>query len=232
MLKVGLLFVVPSIYQMTRGIVVLFSALFSVWFLKRRVEKYKWFALFLVVLGVAVVSLAGATEEDPINEDMPILDPASCAPELSLKLVKGSNISTQALRTTIGVCIISLAQILAAAQFVFEESIMSPYPISPLELVGYEGVSGLVVILSAQVIAYIKYGITSNGRGSVFDMRTGLYQFFRNPHVYGASIVMMVATGMYNYFALTVTRALSATHRSTIDAFRTILIWIVWLGFR
>lgn len=76
LLNVGLLFVVPSIYQMTRGTVVIFSALFSVWFLRRRVERYKWFALFLVVLGVAVVSVAGATKQDPISEDSPRLPPA------------------------------------------------------------------------------------------------------------------------------------------------------------
>ena len=76
LLNVGLLFVVPSIYQMTRGTVVLFSALFSVWFLRRRVERYKWFALFLVVLGVAIISVAGATKQDPISKDCPRLPPA------------------------------------------------------------------------------------------------------------------------------------------------------------
>lgn len=231
MLNVGLLFVVPSIYQMTRGTVVLFSALFSVWFLRRRIERYKWFALFMVVLSVAVVSVAGATKQDPISEDPPPLHPAMHAPELSLHAVDLTGASSvHALRTTIGVCIVSAAQILAAAQFVLEEVIMSRYPIQPLELVGYEGVSGLIVMLSAQVIAHITYGNTNDGRGSVFDMRTGWHQITQNPRIYTASILMMATTGLYNYFALTVTRSLSATHRSTIDTFRTILIWIVGLA--
>lgn len=234
MLNVGLLFVVPSIYQMTRGTVVLFSALFSVWFLRRRVERYKWFALLLVVLGVTVVSLAGATKQDPISEDPPHLPPTIYAPELSLDAVETARLtsasSVHALKTTIGVCIVSAAQILAAAQFVLEEVIMSRYPIAPLELIGYEGVSGLIVMLSAQVIAHITYGSTNNGRGSIFDMSTGWYQIIRNPRIYTASILMMASTGVYNYFALTVTRSLSATHRSTIDTFRTILIWAVGLG--
>ena len=234
LLNVGLLFVVPSIYQMSRGTVVLFSALFSVWFLGRHVERYKWFALFLVVLGVAVVSLAGATKQDPTGEGLPRLPPAMHAPKSSLDAVETSRlthaISVHALRTTIGVCIISVAQIFAAAQFVLEESIMSRYPIAPLELVGYEGVSGLIVILSAQVVAHVIYGSTNDGRESVFDMHTGWHQITHNPRIYTASILMMASTGVYNYFALTVTRSLSATHRSTIDTFRTILIWIVGLG--
>ena len=234
LLNIGLLFVVPSIYQMTRGSVVFFSALFSVWFLKHRIERSKWFALFLVILGVAVVSLAGATERDPVDEVPPRSTLVTHARELSLDAIRTSRSShvssNHALRTTIGVCIISIAQIFAAAQFVIEESIMSRYTIKPLELVGYEGVSGLVVILSAQAIAHFAYGSIPDGRESVFDMRIGWHQITHNPRIYTASFLMMVATGVYNYLALTVTRSLSATHRTSIDAFRTLFIWIVGLG--
>ena len=236
LLNFGLLFVVPSIYQMTRGSVVFFSALFSVWFLKHRIEKSKWFALFLVILGVAVVSLAGALERDRAGEVLPRSAMATYAREFSLDAIRTSRptytSSNHALRTAIGVCIISIAQIFAAAQFVLEESIMSRYSIAPLELVGYEGVSGLVVTLSAQVIAHITYGSIRDGRESVFDMRVGWHQISHNPRIYTASILMMVATGLYNYLALTVTRSLSATHRTSIDAFRTLVIWVVGLGLR
>ena len=220
---------------MTRGSVVFFSALFSVWFLKRRIERSKWFALSLIILGVAVVGLAGATERDPAGEVLPRPTLVTHARELSLDVFTTSRwthvSSKHALRTTIGVCIVSVAQIFAAAQFVIEESIMSHYPIAPLELVGYEGVSGLVVILSAQVIAHFAYGSTRDGSESVFDMRTGWQQITHNSRLYTASFLTMVATGVYNYLALTVTRSLSATHRTSIDDFRTLLIWIVGLGF-
>jgi drug/metabolite transporter (DMT)-like permease len=64
LMNVGLLFVAASIYQMTRGALVLFVGLFSVWFLKRHLGLYKWFSLFVVVFGVAVVGLAGAITRD------------------------------------------------------------------------------------------------------------------------------------------------------------------------
>lgn len=64
LMNVGLLFVVPSIYQMTRGALVLFVGLFSVIFLKRKLYLFQWFALFTVVLGVAIVGLAGALFND------------------------------------------------------------------------------------------------------------------------------------------------------------------------
>lgn len=63
LMNVGLLFVAASIYQMTRGALVLFVASFSVLFLKRRIEFYKWSALAIVVAGVAVVGVAGALDK-------------------------------------------------------------------------------------------------------------------------------------------------------------------------
>lgn len=63
LMNVGLLFVAASIYQMTRGALVLFVGLFSVIFLRRHLSAYKWFALFVVVFGVAVVGLAGIVEQ-------------------------------------------------------------------------------------------------------------------------------------------------------------------------
>ena len=59
-MNVGLLFVVASIYQMTRGALVLFVGLFSVLFLRRKLYAYHWISLVIVVLGVGVVGLAGA----------------------------------------------------------------------------------------------------------------------------------------------------------------------------
>ena len=142
----------------------------------------------LVVSGVAVVGLAGATEQDPTSGNSPPLTPTVYEPVLSWGAVKASY-STQAssehaLKTAIGICIISLAQILAAAQFVLEESIMSRYPIAPLQLVGYEGVAGLVVILSAQVIAHVTYGSTNGEQESLADMRTGWHQITHSNHSY------------------------------------------------
>jgi Nucleotide-sugar transporter len=65
LMNVGLLFVVASIYQMTRGALVLFVGLFSVIFLRRTLHLFQWFALVTVVLGVGIVGLAGAIYNDP-----------------------------------------------------------------------------------------------------------------------------------------------------------------------
>ncbi|GAT21573.1 integral membrane protein [Aspergillus luchuensis] len=70
LMNVGLLFVAASVYQMTRGALVLFVGLFSVLFLHRKLYLYHWLALFIVVLGVALVGLAGALFADNQGHDV------------------------------------------------------------------------------------------------------------------------------------------------------------------
>ena len=71
LMNVGLLFVAASIYQMTRGALVLFVGLFSVVFLKRHLGGWKWASLCIVVAGVAVVGLAGVFESKETKPTLP-----------------------------------------------------------------------------------------------------------------------------------------------------------------
>jgi hypothetical protein len=57
LVNVGLIMVPASIYQMVRGFLVVFVGLFSVIFLKRKLTRYQWGGLFLVVLGVSLVGM-------------------------------------------------------------------------------------------------------------------------------------------------------------------------------
>lgn len=57
LVNVGLIMVPASIYQMVRGFLVVFVGLFSVIFLKRRLNLSQWGGLFLVVLGVSLVGM-------------------------------------------------------------------------------------------------------------------------------------------------------------------------------
>lgn len=57
LMNVGLVYISASIYQMLRGSVVLFTATWSVLFLNRRHPTYRWFALFTVFVGIAIVGL-------------------------------------------------------------------------------------------------------------------------------------------------------------------------------
>lgn len=215
LMNVGLLFVAASIYQMTRGALVLFVGLFSVWFLKRHLGLYKWFSLFVVVFGVAIVGVAGAITRD---------DKATPSAILFAQGVETDGVSSQSLRTIIGVLLIAGAQIFTATQFVLEERIMEKYDMEPIKVVGWEGVFGFSVTLLVMVILHFAIGT------GYFNAREGLYQMTHYRAIAVSSVLIMISIGGFNFFGLSVTRTVSATSRSTIDTCRTLFIWIVSLG--
>ncbi|EEB06138.2 NST UDP-galactose transporter [Schizosaccharomyces japonicus yFS275] len=61
LMNVGLLFTSASVYQMTRGSLIIFVALFSMLFLQKRLTLQRWLCLAFVVLGVAIVGYSGSS---------------------------------------------------------------------------------------------------------------------------------------------------------------------------
>ncbi|KAH7001802.1 hypothetical protein EDB80DRAFT_719167 [Ilyonectria destructans] len=218
LMNAGLLMVAASIYQMTRGALVLFVGLFSVMFLGRRLWLFQWISLLGVVLGVAVVGLAGVISPDKKPES-PHQDESETEAGLS-----------DTARAIVGVLLIAGAQIFTATQFVLEEWILENSPIEPIRVVGWEGIFGFTVTLLAMVVLHLSIGITDAGRYGTFDMVEGWRQITENKQVLMSSILIMISIGGFNFFGLSVTRSVSATSRSTIDTCRTLFIWIVSLG--
>ncbi len=230
LMNVGLLFVAASIYQMTRGALVLFVGLFSVLFLKRKLYLYHWFSLVIVVLGVAIVGLAGAlftgdknspTSAGQGRKDMLLF----LAREIAAKAV-----APEVIRTITGILLIAFAQIFTATQFCVEEWILENYALEPLRVVGWEGIFGFSVTIIAQVILHFTVGVSKRGRNGYFDAREGYTQVLNDRLIAVSSILIMISIGGFNFFGLSVTRSISATSRSIIDTCRTLFIWIVSLG--
>ncbi|KAK3987951.1 hypothetical protein QBC44DRAFT_113657 [Cladorrhinum sp. PSN332] len=211
LMNAGLLLVAASIYQMTRGALVLFVGLFSVVFLRRHLHLFQWLSLVGVMTGVAIVGLAGAIQPDK-------------------KVSALDEVDSDALRVIIGVLMIAGAQIFTATQFVLEEWILERSEIEPIRVVGWEGLFGFSVTLLGMTVLHFAIGRTESGRYGPFDMVEGWRQFWEYRAVFVSSVLIMISIGGFNFFGLSVTRSVSATSRSTIDTCRTLFIWIVSLG--
>ncbi|TGZ79170.1 integral membrane protein [Ascodesmis nigricans] len=221
LMNVGLLFTAASIYQMTRGALIIFVGIFSVLFLKREVKGFQWFSMFLVVLGVAIVGMAGVFFPDPPPHER------LKSTELAIAGMKGLS---PVASTIIGVCLIAFAQIFTATQFVVEEWILEKYGLEPLKVVGWEGIFGFSITLLGMIILHILVGSTEAGRYGYFDAVEGWRQFTQYRVVAISSVLIMISIGGFNFFGLSVTRSISATARSIIDTCRTLFIWIVSLA--
>ncbi|CAO1630571.1 unnamed protein product [Sympodiomycopsis kandeliae] len=207
---------------MTRGALVLWVGIFSVLFLKRHLFLYQWLMLVTVMLGVSIVGLSGTILKD--------IDQSSANANANATAEEGSSLPvSEAVSALLGVILILFAQIFTAAQFVIEEKIMSRYEVDPLLAVGYEGVWGLSTVLLSMPILHYAIGSKPSGRGGYFDMYTGYNQITSSKNLIWSSIAIALSISLFNSCGLAVTRAISATARSTIDTTRTLGIWIVSL---
>lgn len=205
LMNAGLLLVAASIYQMVRGALVLFVGLFSVLFLKRRLGAWKWLSLFVVVLGVAIVGLAGALEKhDPDHhpsDDLPgdtrpgsehdLMLPVTTAHRAML-VIRDAVTTTEAhtaAESVLGVLLIAGAQIFTATQFVLEESIMEKYSMDPIQVVGWEGIFGFSVTLVGMGVLHI-----ANGQG-YFDAVEAFHEVFTNRTIAVTSLLIMISIG-------------------------------------
>jgi drug/metabolite transporter (DMT)-like permease len=192
LMNVGLLFVVPSIYQMTRGALVLFVGLFSVIFLRRKLHLFQWFALVTVVLGVAIVGLAGAIykekEKAPAETVMLLIRAAVSTVEKEAR-------TPEAIRTMVGVFLIAGAQVFTASQFVLEEYILEKYALEPLKVVGWEGLFGFLVTVFGMIVLHLAIGRTTKGQYGYFDMKEGFYEMTHFKEIGISSILIMISIG-------------------------------------
>lgn len=196
LMNAGLLFVAASIYQMTRGALVLFVGLFSVIFLKRHLGFWKWISLFVVVLGVAIVGLAGWLEKKELSPELPGDTQPEDGKDLIITRVlhlARDAISTMdapnAAQTVLGVFMIAGAQIFTASQFVLEESIMSTYTMDPIRVVGWEGIFGFSVTLIGMGVLH---GAIGHG---YFNANDAFREVFTNRAVGVTSLLIMISIG-------------------------------------
>ncbi|KAF7727627.1 hypothetical protein EC973_007285 [Apophysomyces ossiformis] len=206
-MNVGLLLTSASVYQMLRGAVVIFTGVFSYLFLNRKLRLYEWFSLSLVVAGVAVVGLSSA---------------------LSPQKKPGSVDSEDAdlhLQSILGMALVLGSQLFTASQFVIEEKIFMRYKVVPIEAVGLEGSFGLLSLFIAMPILHVILGKNH----PYFNIEQGFHDFFDTPAVWQTGVAISISIAFFNWFGLSITNTISATSRSTIDACRTLFIWMVSL---
>ncbi|KAE9406384.1 hypothetical protein BT96DRAFT_251360 [Gymnopus androsaceus JB14] len=224
LMHIGLLYTPVSIYQMTRGSLVLFVGFLSVVFLRRHLWLYQWVSLIVVMSGVTLVGFSGSLTKDTVKEAIvSLLNMPSHA-----NLPPPEPIDTpEATTVLVGVFFILFAQIFTATQFVVEEKIMSHYSVPPLVAVGFEGLFGAITILLVFPILAIP-AVAS--KSPFFDIPRGWHQIVNTPTVLYSGLAIACSISLFNFFGLSVTRHVSATARSLVDTCRTLAIWIVSLG--
>mmetsp|Transcript_10464 Transcript_10464/g.15298 ORF Transcript_10464/g.15298 Transcript_10464/m.15298 type:complete len:386 (-) Transcript_10464:20-1177(-) len=114
----------------------------------------------------------------------------------------------------------------AAAQFVIEEKIMTFYSAEPLEFVGWEGYWGLSWTV---VVLFAMFFIEGNDAGSQESAPNALSQILTSWSLFASVVGSALSIAFFNFFGLSITKYASSTTRATIDACRTLFVWLVSL---
>lgn len=105
-MNAGLILTPVSIFQMSRGALVLWVGILSVIFLRRHLWLYQWASLIIVTSGVCLVGLSGSLAKKALNDPVELLITATARPV------------DDPARVAIGVMLILFAQIFTACQYV------------------------------------------------------------------------------------------------------------------
>lgn len=195
---IALVYCSASVTQILRGFVIVFVLLFSICFLHRSPMRWQVVGVSSSVLGLIFIGIAA---------------------------ILGEGASGEILDMVLGIGLALVAQVFSATQFVFEEKFMKGHDIPPLYLVGWEGIFGSM--LTFCIVLPICYAIPGSDHGSYENFINSAYMMFNNGLLLGMQLLYFVSISFFNYMSLTMSKTLSATNRTLIDAMRTCVVWIV-----
>jgi len=219
---IGLVYCAPSIWQMLRGSIIIFTGLLSWVFLKRPLKGYQIFAICFTMVGLVAVGCSSYLDSlDHVKQ--------SSSYSTSLSDEDSSSVEHESpFQVVLGIIFILLGQFVAACQMVVEEKLLKGHNFAPMHIVGMEGSFGFVLMLFIVLPALFFIPGSQWGPFSykVYENSIdALYQMYYKPYILVMGILYCLSIAFYNFFGLSVTKYLTCVHRTLIDACRTIFVW-------
>ncbi|GMH67655.1 hypothetical protein TrRE_jg9720 [Triparma retinervis] len=198
-MNAGLCLTYASVFQMLRSAVVVFTAFMSVLILKRKLRAFHWVSIVFVVMGVSVVGY------------------------VSIKYSSDDSSRSQS-SVMLGNGLVIVAQAMVALQMVVEEKIINSHGAPALKAVGFEGVFGFTILGLLLVPLY--YIQVSGGVHDypIEDAVDALMQISNSGEIQIALCGYVMSIAFFNFFGISVTKAMSASHRMVLDSLRTIAV--------
>lgn len=204
LMNIGLLSVTASVYQMMRGAEMLFAAAFSVLFLHRTLNRNHYIGISCCVVGICLVGAASLLSGD------------------------GGATTVSTWQMFGGMSLIVVSQAVQAAQITFEDFFLSSMNISPLKIVGFEGLWGSAAMLLV-LLPIVQRLPGKDGGGVHEDSLDTLHMIGSNGVLVAILLIDMAALLFYNVSGMCVTGNLGAVFRTVLETTRTLFVWLVGL---
>ena len=220
-----------------RGSVIIFTGTNSCPHLRQRISLKKWASMIVILMGLIFVGLADVLQQVEKNGAhnstlANIMDSSSDNFAFDTKCVLND---TAISFEVVGNIMVVAAQIFYSFQFVYEEMLLSSYDIAPLQMVGWEGLYGLIIMLVMLVLlSYIDTGTcvfssSPSPPWKLADPMDGFVQLGNNGQllILFCSSVLLVPFKMSASIA--VTKEFNATTRMVFESIKCVIVWIVSL---
>ncbi len=202
LMNVGLFYTDASVYQMLRGILIVFNAILAIIFLKQKLYPHHWLGILLIVGGTAMVGVSSF-------------------------IYKKEDSAHVARNPLLGNALVIAAQVLAAIMMIVEEKILTTYPAQPLQVVGWEGFFGLSF---CTLVLFGLYWVPGGDYHSMENSVYAFAQMAQDWRLLLAVLGSVFSIAFFNFFGISITQRISSTTRSAIDSCRTFFIWMVSLA--
>lgn len=203
--SVALLYLIPSVWQMFRGSILLFTALFALCYRHQRLRAIDWIGVIVTVLGITIVGLSA------------ILNPGD----------GGSTIQNSSTgMKTLAMGLIIIAQGLQAFQTIVEEQLLHDVEASESEMVAFEGIWGL--FLQTFIAMPLANSLPENAGEGIFESSIESFKMlFSSWKLVGIILAYCIVIAGLNLTGMIVTAISTAIHRNIYEALRSIAVWVL-----
>lgn len=236
--NVGMMLTHASLYQMLRGATVVWTAVISYFWLKRRFNKVEMWGMGFVILGLSFVGLSSFASRSGTG--------AAAGNE---------NLNQQLL----GNLLVISAQVLHAYQGVCQERLVRLYNIPPLQMIGMEGLYGLgltlTLLAACLLFPFVSWGhnvrwvqtldagtgetarytnvtwIAEQLTGSVpyDDVVLAFDQLSSSAACVTCIVIYIFAGFLYNTLQMTIIKNVSAAATVMLGSLRNVTVWTTCL---
>jgi drug/metabolite transporter (DMT)-like permease len=196
---IAFLYIVASVWLLLRSALIIFSAILSIIFLKRKLYAYHWIGMSVIVIGLSLVGL-------------------------SALLSKHQQDNTHFMDMVFGIFLLMASLLIAAFQFTFEESLLKHRGFHALQVVGYEGLFGTIIM--TVLILPLFYAIPGPNVGSFENSLDALIQIKNSNALLLFILIYVVSSTLANFFSVQTGKLLNTIQRMIVtNAVLTAVLW-------
>ena len=211
----GLTYLTTSMFQMMRGLELFFVCFWSTVYLENPLYRHAVLGIGSLIFGLSLVGLNAVLND------------------------KGET----ARNPPVGIVLLCISQLFSSTEYVIQEKFIKHYDVHPFQLVGFEGLWGVIMYTTLLVIfqfvdcqswseALKEICFEDDEHNIVIeDSIFAFKQMWDNKNLLIVYIFYIVSIALYNIVGINLTKLVSSTARAVVDTVRTVFIWLFFLFF-